>query len=65
MRQIRGMCEEAGLTIVECTENKHVKVKVRAKDGRESIQVFAHTMGKGRAEQNRKAELRRFALGRI
>jgi hypothetical protein len=62
-RTIRQMVEDAGLAVLSIAKSKHIKVRVRAADGREGLQVFPSSPGKGCAEQNRRAELRRFARG--
>lgn len=63
LREIEQMCEKAGLEILSTEKSVHIKVRVRAPDGREGLQVFSSTPGQGRALMNRQAELRRFARG--
>jgi hypothetical protein len=60
---IKRMVEDAGLAVLSIAKSRHIKVRVRAPDGREGLQVFPSSPGKGCAEQNRRAELRRFARG--
>jgi hypothetical protein len=62
-RAIREMCQAANLAVLDIRFNGHVKVRVKAQDGREGIQVFSKTASDGRTRKNQEADLRRFARG--
>lgn len=56
--------EAAGLEVVSVEQTKHVKLRLRAPDGREKLFVFPVTRGdNARGAKNAIADLRRFARG--
>lgn len=62
-REATELCEEVGLTVLSIDTGKHIKVRVRAKDGREAAFTFPITGSDRRGQHNQRAELRRFARG--
>lgn len=52
-----------GLTVERIVETKHIKLYLRAPDGRAMVAVFAKTTSDHRALKNSIALLRRFARG--
>jgi hypothetical protein len=57
------MIQAAGLSVVSIERSKHIKARVQAPDGRQSLQIFPCTPSDQRALLNRRACLRRFARG--
>jgi hypothetical protein len=63
LRDAINMAQGCGLTVLHQEVNGHIKLRVRAPDGREGLQVFSKTPSDGRTLQNKRSELRRFAKG--
>lgn len=63
LRLIEKLCRDAELEVLGVERGKHLRVRVRAKDGREGLQVFSVSSSDHRTMQNRKSDLRRFARG--
>lgn len=62
-RQVEEMVTKAGLEVLTMEKNCHIKARVRAADGRESVQIFPVTPSDRRGLKNLEASLKRFARG--
>lgn len=62
-RDVEDLIEKAGLMVISVERQSHFKARVRAPDGRESVQVISCTPSDRRALMNIRADLRRFARG--
>lgn len=62
-RHVEEMVTQAGLEVISMERNSHIKARVRAADGRESVQIFPVTPSDRRGLKNLQASLKRFARG--
>lgn len=63
LSEIKEDVQLAGLHLIGVKEHKHIRIFVRAKDGRETTVITSLSPGDRRARLNRRGYLRRFAEG--
>lgn len=61
-REIKSMCADAGLEVLEIVPTRHWKVRVRNNKGEVHVTIFPRTMGdNARGWKNKVAQLRQIA----
>jgi hypothetical protein len=64
VKDIKAMAEAEGLTVLDITKSKHIKVQVQAPDGRTALIIAATSASDHRATMNQRSRFRKFADGR-